>query len=98
MAKEIRTVSITEVENYKKMAELARGTHLWSSLWMMSNYKSPAGRWVFSSWGLPIIYTTPDRWYLKDIKGDIWLYRYSAGQDEDRYLLGQLARKFFNVD
>lgn len=99
MAKVIReSVSVTEIENYKKMAELARGTHLWSSFPLEHSYKGTSGRWVYLGWSLPSVYTTPDTWYIKEIKGELYLYRYSAGQDEDRYLLTELARKFFNVD
>ncbi len=100
MAKVIKEVSITEVENYKQMGELARGTHLWSSFQLQAEYRGTDKRktWRFSGHYLPMVYTFPDSWYIKESNKELWLYRYSAGQDEDRYLLTELARKFFNVD
>lgn len=94
MAKVIE-VSQEKVQKYHDMVELSRGTRLWSYFCLQHEYKNTSGRWIYIGWGNVICYTTKSRWYLKEVKGNMYLYREECGDADDRYLLGDGAKKFF---
>lgn len=94
MAKVIE-VSQETVQKYHDMAELARGTRLWSDFCLQHEYKNTSGRWRYIGWGNILIYIYQSKWYLKEVKGNMYLYREECGDADDRYLLREGAKKFF---
>lgn len=88
-------VSQEKVKKYSNMAELARGTRLWHDFCLQHEYKNTSGRWRYVGWGNILIYTYQSKWYLKEVKGNMYLYREECGEADDRYLLRDGAKKFF---
>lgn len=96
MRRVVKSISVDSVRRYSELANIARGTALFKTLWLQHEYKSGNG-WKYDGWSTPSVCGT-DLFYIKQIDNVYLLYRVSDGVDTDRFTLNRAALKFFNIE
>ena len=97
--KEKREVTRERINAWNNMVELSRGTEAWYTFALYHEFISESGKkWISFNRlsGIRDGYIEHDgeRFYLKTIKGETYLY-WEYLTDKERWLLDDLAKAFF---
>lgn len=93
------TVTREQVDAWNRMFEAGKGTANYAVFSLCHEYKNTRGNYVYLGWGDVRAHYIPhpsDRFYIKTVKGETYLY-WEDCNDTERWLLGDVAKAYFNV-
>ena len=94
-------ISRESIESWNRLGEAMRGKANSYVFTLYHQYKNTNGRWEELGHGLirnARINHPSDKYYVKTIKGETWLYFTDCSGDFERWLLSDIAKAYFNIE
>ena len=97
-----KVITREQVQKYNQMVEASIGTGAYNRLALVHEYRDDSKQWIGNPYGYLYAISNSFKdaeYYIKTVRGRIYLYMELDGEPADRYCLDdkEIARLFFGV-
>lgn len=95
------TISRDQIKAWNRLGEAMRGKSNYYVFTLYHEYKDTNGRWKELGHGLirnARIDHPSDKYFIKKIKDETWIYFTDCSGDQERWYLSDVAKAYFNIE